>query len=222
MLYNIVTTTWWLIGILSPRTYCCYQTIVSNWLILAWQHIKLCLKSSIVDLRSISHQVDIYTLTVFIRENRLFIPFNLECQGVTVSSTDNMKQVQYYDTLTNDIWSLGIILINLVSGRNPWKQANMHDAAFAAYVKQPRRFFRTILPGISKSWFASFVWIQLKESHYQNWEIWFLLVVCSLFLLPVPLLPRQQPLLKTTNQRPHHHPLKYSAANHLKAPCWLT
>lgn len=104
-----------------------------------------------MDLRSISLQVDIYTLTDFIRENPLFIPFNLECQGVTVSSTDNMKQVQYYDTLTNDIWSLGIILINLVSGRNPWKQANMQDVAFAAYVKQPRRFFRTILPGISKS-----------------------------------------------------------------------
>lgn len=62
-----------------------------------------------------------------------------------------MKQVQYYDTLTNDIWSLGIILINLVSGRNPWKQANQQDSVFAAYVKQPRRFFRNILPGISKS-----------------------------------------------------------------------
>lgn len=68
-----------------------------------------------------------------------------------VSGDRNMKQVQYYDTLANDIWSLGIILVNLVSGRNPWKQANMQDTAFAAYVKQPRRFFRTILPGISKS-----------------------------------------------------------------------
>ncbi|KAK4518226.1 Leucine-, glutamate- and lysine-rich protein 1 [Mucor velutinosus] len=77
--------------------------------------------------------------------------FSPECQGITVSGNHSMKQVQYYDTLTNDIWSLGIILINLVSGRNPWKQANMQDAAFAAYVKQPRRFFRTILPGISKS-----------------------------------------------------------------------
>ncbi|GAN11122.1 protein serine/threonine kinase [Mucor ambiguus] len=77
--------------------------------------------------------------------------FSPECQGVTVSGNHNMKKVQYYDTLTNDIWSLGIILINLVSGRNPWKQANMQDAAFAAYVRQPRRFFRSILPGISKS-----------------------------------------------------------------------
>ncbi|CEP11001.1 hypothetical protein [Parasitella parasitica] len=77
--------------------------------------------------------------------------FSPECQGVTVSGHTTMKQVQYYDTFANDIWSLGIILINLVSGRNPWKQANMQDPAFAAYIKHPRRFFRTILPGISKS-----------------------------------------------------------------------
>ena len=68
-----------------------------------------------------------------------------------MSSNNSVKPVQYYDTLTNDIWGLGIILINLVSGRNPWKQANLQDSAFAAYAKQPRRFFRTILPGISKS-----------------------------------------------------------------------
>lgn len=44
-----------------------------------------------------------------------------------------------------------MILINLVSGRNPWKKANMQDAAFASFVKQPRKFFRTTLAGISKS-----------------------------------------------------------------------
>jgi serine/threonine protein kinase len=71
----------------------------------------------------------------------------LECQGITTYSSST----QYYDTLANDVWSLGVILINLVSGRNPWKVANLQDPAFAAFVKQPRRFFRTILPGISKS-----------------------------------------------------------------------
>jgi serine/threonine protein kinase len=53
--------------------------------------------------------------------------------------------------LANDIWSLGVILINLVSGRNPWQVANLQDPAFSAFVKQPRRFFKAILPGISKS-----------------------------------------------------------------------
>ncbi|GAA5796969.1 hypothetical protein HPULCUR_002347 [Helicostylum pulchrum] len=76
--------------------------------------------------------------------------FSPECQGFSISNTE-FKSVRYYDTISNDIWSLGVILINLVSGRNPWKKANMQDAAFATFVKQPRKFFRTILPGISKS-----------------------------------------------------------------------
>lgn len=76
---------------------------------------------------------------------------NLECQGITPVNINHTKKAPYYDTYANDVWSLGIILVNLVSGRNPWKQANMKDSAFTAYVKHPHRFFRTILPGISKS-----------------------------------------------------------------------
>ncbi|PHZ08567.1 kinase-like protein, partial [Rhizopus microsporus ATCC 52813] len=55
-----------------------------------------------------------------------------------------------YSTEKNDIWSLGVILINLVAGRNPWKQADMRNATFAAYVRHPRHFFRKILPCISE------------------------------------------------------------------------
>lgn len=77
------------------------------------------------------------------------ISLYLECQGFTLDNNTS-RQVEYYDTMANDVWSLGIILINLVSGRNPWKQANLQDPAFAAYVNQPRKFFRAILPGISK------------------------------------------------------------------------
>lgn len=37
----------------------------------------------------------------------------------------------------------------MTAGRNPWKQANTRNAAFASYVRNPRHFFRTILPCIS-------------------------------------------------------------------------
>lgn len=40
-------------------------------------------------------------------------------------------------------------MINLTAGRNPWKQANTRNTAFANYVRNPRHFFRTILPCIS-------------------------------------------------------------------------
>jgi serine/threonine protein kinase len=66
----------------------------------------------------------------------------LECQGPTT--------VKGYSTQKNDIWSLGVILINLTAGRNPWKQANMRNSTFAAYVRNPHHFFRIILPCISE------------------------------------------------------------------------
>lgn len=50
-----------------------------------------------------------------------------------------------YNTETNDIWSLGVILVNLTCGRNPWRQACPQDETFRAYVHDPD-FLRTILP----------------------------------------------------------------------------
>ena len=73
---------------------------------------------------------------------------DLECQGLSLVNNTTLYS---YDAIANDVWSLGVVLINLVSGRNPWKQANLQDPAFASYVNEPRKFFRTILPDISKS-----------------------------------------------------------------------
>ena len=43
------------------------------------------------------------------------------------------------------MWSLGVILVNLTCGRNPWKRASAEDATFRAYLKDPR-FLSSILP----------------------------------------------------------------------------
>ncbi len=43
------------------------------------------------------------------------------------------------------MWSLGIILVNLTCGRNPWKRASMDDSTFRAYRNNPR-FLSSILP----------------------------------------------------------------------------
>jgi serine/threonine protein kinase len=40
-----------------------------------------------------------------------------------------------YSPRHSDIWSLGILLLNLLSSRNPWREASMEDATFAAYVR---------------------------------------------------------------------------------------
>ncbi|WWC64113.1 uncharacterized protein I303_106720 [Kwoniella dejecticola CBS 10117] len=62
-----------------------------------------------------------------------------ECQGGL------FERLESYSTETNDVWSLGVILVNLTCGRNPWRQACPNDETFRAYVHNPD-FLRTILP----------------------------------------------------------------------------
>ncbi|KAF7509940.1 hypothetical protein GJ744_007254 [Endocarpon pusillum] len=50
-----------------------------------------------------------------------------------------------YESAPNDVWSLGVILINLTCGRNPWKRASPEDSTFRAYLQDPS-FLRSILP----------------------------------------------------------------------------
>ncbi|KAM3497630.1 hypothetical protein MY10362_009026 [Beauveria mimosiformis] len=51
----------------------------------------------------------------------------------------------YYMCAPNDVWSLGVILVNLTCGRNPWKQASVQDSTYRAYIRSPG-FLKTILP----------------------------------------------------------------------------
>ncbi|KDR80378.1 hypothetical protein GALMADRAFT_208484 [Galerina marginata CBS 339.88] len=63
-----------------------------------------------------------------------------ECQGGDFAPTGN------YSPMFNDIWSLGIILLNLATGRNPWKSATPDDPTFQAYLRDPMGFMPTVLP----------------------------------------------------------------------------
>jgi len=55
------------------------------------------------------------------------------------------KPFSSYASAPNYIWSLGVILVNLTCGRNPWKRACFEDSTFRAYVRD-RKFLKTILP----------------------------------------------------------------------------
>ncbi|KAH7923441.1 kinase-like protein [Leucogyrophana mollusca] len=63
-----------------------------------------------------------------------------ECQGGEFAPTGS------YSPLFNDIWSLAIILLNLTTGRNPWKSASPSDPTFQAYLQDPANFLPTVLP----------------------------------------------------------------------------
>lgn len=40
-----------------------------------------------------------------------------------------------FNSAKNDVWSLGILLVNLMCGLNPWKRACVEDRSFAAYLR---------------------------------------------------------------------------------------
>ncbi|RDX54582.1 kinase-like protein [Lentinus brumalis] len=50
-----------------------------------------------------------------------------------------------YNTWRSDMWALGMILLNLVTGRHPWHKALLKDPDFRAYFENPEQL-RTIFP----------------------------------------------------------------------------
>ncbi|KAG1444059.1 hypothetical protein G6F56_010447 [Rhizopus delemar] len=63
--------------------------------------------------------------------------YSPECQG-------DLRESKGYATAPNDVWALGVILINLCTGRNPWKYASLKDETFRAYLSNPDFLFQTL------------------------------------------------------------------------------
>ncbi|MCJ1440719.1 MAG: hypothetical protein MMC23_001205 [Stictis urceolatum] len=75
----------------------------------------------------------------------LHSPIHFLTQICSECQTSSPVSQTCYASRPNDVWSLGVILVNLVCGRNPWKRASSEDATYRAYLKD-RRFLSTILP----------------------------------------------------------------------------
>jgi len=69
------------------------------------------------------------------------------CQLLTPSECQQTapKPFASYASAPNDVWSLGVILVNLTCGRNPWKRACFEDSTFRAFMRD-RAFLKSILP----------------------------------------------------------------------------
>lgn len=69
-------------------------------------------------------------------------------RSLTIDPTECQHQnpgMPYYASAPNDVWSLGVILVNLTCGRNPWKSASPKESTFRAFMED-RSFLKSILP----------------------------------------------------------------------------
>jgi serine/threonine protein kinase len=73
-----------------------------------------------------------------------YIPHQLDYSNHRQECGQNRPYARYA-TAPNDVWSLGVILVNLTCGRNPWKKASPEDSTFRAFLKDSD-FLSTILP----------------------------------------------------------------------------
>lgn len=55
---------------------------------------------------------------------------------------------KYFPTLAGDIWSLGVLFINITCSRNPWPIANINDdnQVFSNYIFHNKKILSSILP----------------------------------------------------------------------------
>ncbi|RKP10728.1 kinase-like domain-containing protein, partial [Thamnocephalis sphaerospora] len=51
-----------------------------------------------------------------------------------------------YGSGPTDVWSLGILLLNIVTAQNPWRQAHPREEAFVYYQRDPHNFLARLLP----------------------------------------------------------------------------
>ncbi|CAN6670400.1 serine/threonine-protein kinase Vhs1p [Trichomonascus vanleenenianus] len=58
------------------------------------------------------------------------------------------KKKKGFDSASSDVWALGVILLNLVCGRNPWKRASFaEDKSYAMFcMDSSRTFLENIMP----------------------------------------------------------------------------
>ncbi|TBU26642.1 kinase-like domain-containing protein [Dichomitus squalens] len=56
----------------------------------------------------------------------------------------DMTAKQPYDTYLSDIWSLGVVLVNMITGSQPWSKATIQDACFRQFLMDPDFLYKAL------------------------------------------------------------------------------
>lgn len=106
---------------------------------------------------------------------------------------DQSSRKPSYQCAPNDIWSLGVILVNLSCGRNPWKQASEEDSTYRAF-KKDRNFLKSILPLSDElNDILGMVFESDPEKRINVGQLKQLIFQCSSFSAPAQQLPPSPP-----------------------------
>ncbi|KAI8882021.1 kinase-like protein [Backusella circina FSU 941] len=66
---------------------------------------------------------------------------------------DEESDIVPYDSAASDIWSLGILLLGMMFGRNPWSEASITDATYMEFKRSPIMLKDQLFPDMSMSTF---------------------------------------------------------------------
>lgn len=107
-----------------------------------------------------------------------------------------------YQCAPNDIWSLGVILVNLTCGRNPWKQASTEDSTYTAFTRN-RNFLKTILPlSDDLNEILSLIFEPRPEKRINIFELKARIMACRNFSIPQLATPPQSPIFSPVCDSP--------------------
>ncbi|KAH9909220.1 Ran1-like protein kinase [Xylariomycetidae sp. FL2044] len=115
----------------------------------------------------------------------------------------------FYYCAPNDVWSLGVILVNLTCGRNPWKQASFEDTTYRAFTRNPD-FLRTILPLTDElNSILGRIFTRNPDQRITLPELKKSILACSRFTIP-PMATVMQPLAAPISPPLTPEPLEYA------------
>jgi serine/threonine protein kinase len=75
-----------------------------------------------------------------------FDPFCYDSEEDSDHGDQAYSNGQPFSTAASDVWSLGVLLCNMASRRNPWRCADKNEVAYAYYLRDTQNALARILP----------------------------------------------------------------------------